>query len=211
MAHSFSLQCSCDDRHLVDFLCVAASGEVVDRSVESEQDRSVSSIAAVCVAASGEVVDRSVESEQDRSVSSIAAESLSDLVADVACLDDREYECVRITCYRGTRELQLADCRRYSRVELHLAVDGHVRVELLGDLCSLCRESNGVALAGALCGEAEHRYLRVDAESPCALLDLYRYLSELLSARECNVALFVLAVPKVLAHFSISTATSASF
>ena len=35
MAHSFSLQCSCDDRHLVDFLCVAASGEVVDRSVES--------------------------------------------------------------------------------------------------------------------------------------------------------------------------------
>jgi hypothetical protein len=67
------LKSSCYDSHLVNFVCVASSGQVVDRSVESEKDRTVSSI---------------------------SAKTLSDLVADVSCFDVREDECGSVSCYR---------------------------------------------------------------------------------------------------------------
>ena len=54
-----------DDRHLVDFLGVAAAGEVVDRRVETLQDRAEGGV---------------------------TAETLGDLIADVAGLDLREDE-----------------------------------------------------------------------------------------------------------------------
>ena len=41
----------------------------------------------VCVAATGQVVDGSVQALQDGAVSCVAAQTLSDLVADVAGLD----------------------------------------------------------------------------------------------------------------------------
>ena len=44
----------------------------------------------VGVAAAGEVVDRGVQAEQDGAVGLIAAETLGDLIADVAGLDARE-------------------------------------------------------------------------------------------------------------------------
>ena len=60
-------QCCCDDCHGVDFLSVAASGEVVDWRVQSLKDRAVS-----------------IES----------AQSLRDLVSNVSCVDVREDEYV---------------------------------------------------------------------------------------------------------------------
>ena len=59
------LQASGDDRHLVNLVSVAAAGQIVDRRIQTLQNRAVSSV---------------------------AAQTLSDLVADVASLDRREDE-----------------------------------------------------------------------------------------------------------------------
>ena len=73
-----------DDGHLVDFLGVAAAGQVVDGRVQTLQDRAVGRK---------------------------AAQTLRDLVADVAGLDAREDEGIGVTRDRGAGELQLADDR----------------------------------------------------------------------------------------------------
>ena len=49
------------------------------------------------VAAAGEVVDLCVQAKKDRAVSFEVTHTLSDLVAEVACVDVREDECVCIT------------------------------------------------------------------------------------------------------------------
>ena len=73
-----------DDGHLIDFLRVAAAGEVVDRGIQTLQDRAIGSE---------------------------AAEALGDFIADVAGLDLGENEGVGITGDLAARELQLADNR----------------------------------------------------------------------------------------------------
>ena len=45
-----------------------------------------------CVAATGQVVDGSVQTQQDGAVSVKAAQTLCDLIADVAGVDVREHE-----------------------------------------------------------------------------------------------------------------------
>ena len=68
------------------------------------------------------VIDGRVQALQDGAVGLKAAESLGDLVADVASLDAREDEGVGIARDLGAGELQLADDRGDRGVELPLAV-----------------------------------------------------------------------------------------
>ena len=82
--------CSGDDSHLVDLVCVAAAGQVVDGSSQTLQDGAVS-----------------LET----------AQTLSDLVADIAGLDGGEDEGIGVACNRGAGELQLTDLRSNSCVE----------------------------------------------------------------------------------------------
>ena len=93
-----------DDSHGVDFFCVAATGQVVDGSVQTQQDGAVS-----------------VE----------AAQTLCDLVADVAGVDVREDEGVGIASHFGVGALDASDTRCHSGVELDLAFDGQVGVQFL--------------------------------------------------------------------------------
>ena len=126
-----------DDGHLVDLLGVAAAGQVVDGRVQTLQDRAVGRK---------------------------AAQTLRDLIADVAGLDAREDEGVGVTRDRGAGELQLADDRGNGGVKLHLAVDLQLGRELLGDDGGVMAERDRAALAGALGGEAQHGDLRIHAE-----------------------------------------------
>ena len=152
-----------DDRHGVDLLGVAAAGEVVDRRVQTEQDRAVG-----------------VE----------GAEALGDLVADVAGFDAREDERVGIACYLAAGELQLADdrggdvlgfgdSRRDRRVELELAADRGVGHEGLGLLAGIAHLVDVLALAGAEGGVAQESDLRVNAEDLGAGNGLLADLDEL--------------------------------
>ena len=63
------------------------------------------------ITAAGKVVDRGVQTLQNRAVSREAAEALGDLVADVAGLDLGEDEGVGIARDLAAGELQLADDR----------------------------------------------------------------------------------------------------
>jgi hypothetical protein len=105
-----------DDGHLVDLLGVAAAGEVVDGGVQALQDGAVGSE---------------------------AAQALGDLIADVAGLDLREDEGVGIARDLGAGELQLADHRGDGGVELHLAVDGELGIELLALLGGVRAQVDG--------------------------------------------------------------------
>ena len=86
----------------------------------------------VGVAAAGEVVDGSVQTLKDGSVGFVAAETLCDLVADVAGLDEREDEGVGLAGDLGVGALGLRDVRGDSGVELELTVDDEVGVDVAG-------------------------------------------------------------------------------
>ena len=172
------VQSSRDDGHLVNFVCVAASGQVVDG----------------CVQAQG-----------DRTISSVSAQSLCDLVADVARFDAGEHEGVGIACDLGAGELQLADNGRNGSVELHLAVCVPVGVLFLQDLDGSLGQRNGAALAGALGGEAQHGQFRVDAEGGSDLVDLFRNFRQLFACGEGNIAflvdvILIVDVDRAVAH-----------
>ena len=123
MNYELNLSHACgDDSHFVDFIGVAASGEVVDRRIQTLEDRTVSLI---------------------------AAQSLCDLVADVACLDKWEDECVSLTCYLAVRALGLCNFCGNCRIELELAVDNKLGIEL-----SAHRALDAVACLGAGLQEA---------------------------------------------------------
>ena len=64
-------KCCSDDSHGVNLLSVAAAGKVVDRCIQAKKDR------AVCFK---------------------VTQTLCVLLADVACIDVRENECVGLTC-----------------------------------------------------------------------------------------------------------------
>ena len=128
---------------------------------------------------------------RNRAVSCVAAQTLSDLVADVACLDGREDEGVGLTCNRRALALGSSNDRRYSSVKLQLAVDRQIRVHFLCVLGSLAGQSNRAALAGALGGEGQNSNLRVDAESLCGVCGLDGNLSQLLAALQGYVAFLV--------------------
>ena len=63
----------------------------------------------VCVAATGQVVDGSVQALQDGAVSCVAAQTLGDLVADVAGLDAGEDEGVGLTSHLAALALDLCN------------------------------------------------------------------------------------------------------
>ena len=85
------LQASGDDRHLVNLVSVAAAGQIVDRRIQTLQNRAVS-----------------IE----------AAQTLRNLIANVARVDVREDEGVCIACNLGTRCFELADFRSNRCVKL---------------------------------------------------------------------------------------------
>ena len=118
----------------------------------------------VGVAAAGEVVDGGVQALQDGAVSGEAAQTLGDLIADVAGLDLREDEGVGVTGDLGAGELLLTDHGGDGGVELHLAVDGQLRSGGLGLLAGVLHLVHSLALAGALGGVAQESDLGVDAE-----------------------------------------------
>ena len=141
-----------DDRHGVDLLGVAAAGEVVDRRVQTEQDRAVG----------GKV-----------------AQALGDLVADVAGVDVGEDEGVGVAADRVGDVLGLGDSRRDRRVELELAADRGVGHEGLGLLTGIAHLVDVLALAGAEGGVAQESDLRVNAEDLGAGNGLLADLDEL--------------------------------
>ncbi len=159
------LQTCGDDRHLVNLVCVAAAGQIVDRSVQTLQE-------------SG----RKLRSRPD------AERSCSR-----CCLPRwTEDEGVGLTCNRRALALGSSNDRRYSSVKLQLAVDRQIRVHFLCVLGSLAGQSNRAALAGALGGEGQNSNLRVDAESLCGVCGLDGNLSQLLAALQGYVAFLVL-------------------
>ena len=93
------LQASGDDRHLVNLVSVAAAGQIVDRRIQTLQNRAVSSV---------------------------AAQTLSDLVADVASLDRREDEGVSLACNRRALALGSSNDRRYSILSLQIPYIPHL-------------------------------------------------------------------------------------
>ena len=141
-----------DDRHGVDLLGVAAAGEVVDRRVQTEQDRAVG-----------------VE----------GAEALGDLVADVAGVDVGEDNGIGVAADRGGDGLGFGDSRRDRRVELELAADRGVGHEGLGLLAGIAHLVDVLALAGAEGGVAQESDLRVNAEDLGAGNGLLADLDEL--------------------------------
>ena len=72
------LQASGDDRHLVHLVSVAAAGQIVDRRIQTLQERAVSSV---------------------------AAQTPSDPVADVAGPDHRDEDGVSLACNRGALDI----------------------------------------------------------------------------------------------------------
>ena len=141
-----------DDRHGVDLLGVAAAGEVVDRRVQTEQDRAVG-----------------VE----------GAEALGDLVADVAGVDVGEDKGIGVAADRVGDVLGFGDSRRDRRVELELAADRGVGHEGLGLLAGIAHLVDVLALAGAEGGVAQESDLRVNAEDLGAGNGLLADLDEL--------------------------------
>ena len=145
------LQASGDDRHLVNLVSVAAAGQIVDRRIQALQNRAVSSV---------------------------AAQTLSDLVADVAGLDAGEDEGVGLTGDLAALALDLCDLGSNGCVELQLAVNSQLGGHLLSLDDSVVAQSDGAALAGALGGEAQDSDLRVDAEQLSGLSGLSFYYVE---------------------------------
>ena len=141
-----------DDRHGVDLLGVAAAGEVVDRRVQAQQDGAVG----------GEV-----------------AQTLGDLVADVAGVDVREDKGVGVAADSVVDVLGLGDSRGDGRVKLELAADGRIGHEGLGLLAGIAHLVNVLALAGAEGGVAQESDLRVNAEDLGAGNGLLADLDEL--------------------------------
>ena len=98
-------------------------------------------------------------------------------------------------CWRsgdaGAGELQLTDGGGDGGVELHLAVDGQLGSQLLGDLGGLGGEAHGGALAGSLGGERQHGDLGVDAEELGGLGALHGHFGQLLGGGDGDVALLV--------------------
>ena len=156
-----------DDGHLVDLLGVAAPGEIVDGGVEALEDGAVGLV---------------------------AAQALGDLIADVARLDVGEYEGVGVAGHLAARELQLAHRGGHGGVELHLAVNGELRGQLLGRLGGGGGQGNRRTLAGALGGEAEHGNLGRNAEELGGAGGLHGHLRQLLRGGHGDVALLVHAV-----------------
>ena len=148
----------------------------------------------VGVAAAGEVVDGGVQTLQDGAVSGEAAQTLGDLVADVAGFDAGEDEGVGVAGHGGAGELELADLGGDGSVELHLAVDGDVGSHFLGDGGGVTAQTHGSALAGALGGEGENGHLGVDAEDLGGLGGLHDHLGQLLGGGLGHVAFLVHAV-----------------
>ena len=141
-----------DDRHGVDLLGVAAAGEVVDRRIQTQQDRAVG-------------IKR--------------AEALGDLVADVAGVDVGEDKGIGVAADRVGDVLGLGDSRRDRRVELELAADRGVGHEGLGLLAGIAHLVDVLALAGAEGGVAQESDLRVNAEDLGAGNGLLADLDEL--------------------------------
>ncbi len=82
----------------------------------------------VSVAATGQVVDGCVQALQNGAVSSVAAQTLSDLIADVAGLDAREDEGVGLASDLGALALDLCNFGSNGSVKLQLAVDRQLGV-----------------------------------------------------------------------------------
>ena len=131
------------------------------------------------VAAAGEVVDGGVQAEQDGAVGVEVAETLGDLVADVARVDVGEDESVGVAADAVGDMLGLGDDGGDRRVELELAADGGVGHFGLGLLAGVAHLVDVLALAGAERGVAQESDLGIDAEDLRALDGLAADLDQL--------------------------------
>ena len=120
---------------------------------------------------------------QDGAVSCITAQTLSNLIADVAGLDAGEDEGVGLTSHLAALALDLCNFGSNGSVKLQLTVHSQLGIHFLSLDHSVMAQSNGAALAGALGGEAQHSNLRIDAEQLCGLSGLNSNLSKLLQKR----------------------------
>ena len=102
------------------------------------------------VAAAGEIINRCVESLKDRTVCSITAETLCNLVSDIAGFDQREDKCICLTCDLGIRTLGLCNLSRNRSIELELAVDDKLGINLACLNDSIMAELHGCTLSGSV-------------------------------------------------------------
>jgi len=133
-------QCGGDDGHLVNLIGIAATGEVVDGSIQALQN------GAVC---------------------GKATQTLCNLIANVAGLNFGEDKGVCVACHGGAGELQLTHGGRNGSVKLHLAVDGKIGSSSLCFIASILHLIYVVTLTRTLGGVAQEGNLRVNAKGLC--------------------------------------------
>ena len=130
-------QSSSDQSHLVDFLGIAAAGQVVDGRVQTLQDGAVSLK---------------------------AAQTLCNLVADIASIDVGEDEGIGVTGNLRAGGLQLADFGGNGGIKLQLAVDLQLRMSLLDAGSGVAHLVNGLTLAGTLGGVGQQSNAGINAK-----------------------------------------------
>ena len=135
-------------------------------------------------AAAGQVVDRLGKTLDDRADGLRVAQTLHQLVADVARLQIREDQHVRLAGNRAARALQFADGGNERGIRLHLAVHVQLRRLLMHQLHGVGNLVHVLMLRRALRGEGEQRNLRVDAEELCRAGGLDGHFRQLLGCGE---------------------------
>ena len=111
-------------------------------------------------------------------------ETLSDLVADVACVDVGEDEGIGMTCSLPAGNLGLSNTRGNSCVELDLAVDRNFREFLFCLLSGIVYLGDIGILCGAVGGEGKECDLGIYAEHLRALNGLAADLDQLRSRKD---------------------------
>ena len=114
-------------------------------------------------ASAAEVINRSGDTLKDRTYGISTAETLYELVADISCLQIREYEYVGFSGNGAARRFGLGNALYKGCVCLQFSVELKFGSHLFSQLGGLCYFVNELMFGTALGREGQHSYSRFDA------------------------------------------------
>lgn len=112
-------------------------------------------------ATAGNISDRAGEAHENLAVGFSSGEEMDEFDGDIAAVEIRKYEHVRLSSNMGCAELELGDRGIQSGVRLHFALDGDFGIRFLGDVAGEFDGTGDLFRGRGACtsfgGKAEHR------------------------------------------------------